>query len=84
MKIKGLSFVVLILVLMEYGLGPFRRFSERIGMAVLILVLMEYGLGLSVILADDSELERVLILVLIEYGLGLIRVTGVRVINCKS
>ena len=36
--------IVLILVLMEYGLGPFKNHNNN-AKHVLILVLMEYGLG---------------------------------------
>ena len=36
---------VLILVLMEYGLGHWERSSKWTSLSVLILVLMEYGLG---------------------------------------
>ena len=41
----GLFMPVLILVLMEYGLGLGRIWLERVPVHVLILVLMEYGLG---------------------------------------
>ncbi len=37
--------IVLILVLMEYGLGPLIVWRNLVFSLVLILVLMEYGLG---------------------------------------
>ena len=41
---------VLILVLMEYGLGPYNVAEQKSMLTVLILVLMEYGLGLLLVL----------------------------------
>ena len=47
---------VLILVLMEYGLGRQKDIMRYDGeLAVLILVLMEYGLGRGSLLAMQSE-----------------------------
>ena len=37
--------LVLILVVMEYGLGPGKRLAISAFISVLILVVMEYGLG---------------------------------------
>ena len=44
-KILSYTRVVLILVLMEYGLGVDSHIEEWKAEIVLILVLMEYGLG---------------------------------------
>ena len=60
---------VLILVLMEYGLGPKLADLEEGTDYVLILVLMEYGLGQRTLFLYGT-LIVVLILVLMEYGLG--------------
>ena len=62
--------VVLILVLMEYGLGPYGALSFSSMVEVLILVLMEYGLGRKMRAFMKFMLVVVLILVLMEYGLG--------------
>ena len=62
------TFLVLILVLMEYGLWPDNIRLDSLRDSVLILVLMEYGLWPNlkeVIMA----MKFVLILVLMEYGL---------------
>ena len=63
------AMLVLILVLMEDGLGDRKYELFRVGSVVLILVLMEDGLGVSVseLVADENV---VLILVLMEDGLG--------------
>ena len=62
--------VVLILVLMEYGLGAVTVTLVKVERdEVLILVLMEYGLG-DIREEYDNERSPVLILVLMEYGLG--------------
>ena len=61
-------FLVLILVLMEYGLWPRSSALSACSGCVLILVLMEYGLWLSEFTLS-SESHTVLILVLMEYGL---------------
>ena len=42
---KELAQNVLILVLMEYGLGLAQMSTKKLNALVLILVLMEYGLG---------------------------------------
>ena len=64
--------LVLILVLMEYGLGlPLLRPMYSTMNGVLILVLMEYGLGRGQGLLLSRGYRLVLILVLMEYGLGL-------------
>ena len=63
---------VLILVLMEYGLGQrIDANNSKSYYYVLILVLMEYGLGLQQLPRYRCKLRYVLILVLMEYGLGL-------------
>ena len=61
---------VLILVLVEDGLGVSPGFSGEDGEVVLILVLVEDGLGGFVRPAISSEGVLVLILVLVEDGLG--------------
>ena len=68
---KNLSpYLVLILVLMEYGLWRRRRRGMRRMAWVLILVLMEYGLW-PTFDAYVKAFDSVLILVLMEYGLWL-------------
>ncbi len=60
---------VLILVLMEHGLGVVSLKTKKIMQKVLILVLMEHGLGATnQIYILENQL--VLILVLMEHGLG--------------
>ena len=59
---------VLILVLMEYGLGHVSNLL--LFLWVLILVLMEYGLGQPGRGSRQAPADDVLILVLMEYGLG--------------
>ena len=51
-------FWVLILVLMEYGLGRCQREDVKNGGRVLILVLMEYGLGPQKFAFSNSQKHR--------------------------
>ena len=61
---------VLILVLVEDGLGENRNFNKTPAFLVLILVLVEDGLGAICILQSSASQQVVLILVLVEDGLG--------------
>ena len=60
---------VLILVVVEYGLGLLKTHYLS-QFAVLILVVVEYGLG-QALATGTAKLDDVLILVVVEYGLGL-------------
>ena len=62
---------VLILLLMEYGLGPDKKGEYAAKFWVLILLLMEYGLGRGAVAVETTPAADVLILLLMEYGLGL-------------
>ena len=69
--LKRPSYKVLILVLVEDGLGELKRQSSENWVAkVLILVLVEDGLGVRSAYLKELEALNVLILVLVEDGLG--------------
>ena len=66
-----LQFLVLILVLVEDGLGDQQYIPVKtLKRFVLILVLVEDGLGVLVLNTKQTIPQRVLILVLVEDGLG--------------
>ena len=79
---EGQTWVVLILILLEYGLQRrlFLRFQGRLG--VLILILLEYGLQPIIMLSIVGRMI-VLILILLEYGLQR-TVTGTKGRNVLS
>ena len=61
---------VLILIVVEYGLGDMIvKLFARCRVGVLILIVVEYGLGEN-IPNIDKEGKPVLILIVVEYGLG--------------
>ena len=66
-----LMITVLILIVVEYGLGVFkgRRISGK-KLYVLILIVVEYGLGENIYYIKLPENVYVLILIVVEYGLG--------------
>ena len=71
-KVKAIADSVLILVLVDVGLGPFDESLRSCGcISVLILVLVDVGLG-PVEKNSWRELRYVLILVLVDVGLGLL------------
>ena len=73
----GILFV-LILVLVEFGLGDNRAKMRETVTLVLILVLVEFGLGVIQRKYTLSVTSNVLILVLVEFGLGVEFVEAVR------
>ena len=63
--------VVLILVLVDVGLGPpSHRTGDPVACVVLILVLVDVGLGPANPMFTVDDLKAVLILVLVDVGLG--------------
>ena len=76
-SLLGEYFAVLILVLVEDGLGVFDILADCTDWhEVLILVLVEDGLGVVDLLTLNLKDMEVLILVLVEDGLGGAKITG--------
>ena len=70
---KLVSGLVLILVLVDVGLGPCTEALKAFSDIVLILVLVDVGLGPSYVTCLTSVCGVVLILVLVDVGLGRLR-----------
>ena len=54
---KDQRITVLILLLVEYGLGAPRRLARRFRLRVLILLLVEYGLGDGLGVTVETEMS---------------------------